>query len=226
MMNVAQLSENIDSMEHKHVLNISDISRYMKPYLSIYQNTKADSLLFQKLAKGNITVGHTYKRTFLDRIPDSMRTKTAAITETNLRNVARLIGIVANDSDLQTTKINQFKIVWHKKFTLSFACMLLFLIGAPLGAIIRKGGLGMPVIIAIGFFIVYFIISSTGEKLATQGAVAPWYGMWLATGILLPIALVIMIAARNDSSIFNKEWYLRGWLKIKRLFSKSVFGNE
>jgi lipopolysaccharide export system permease protein len=103
---------------------------------------------------------------------------------------------------------------------LSFACMLLFLIGAPLGAIIRKGGLGMPVIIAIVFFIIYFIISSTGEKLAQQSAVEPWYGMWLATGVLLPIAFVIMAAARNDSAVFNKEFYVRIAYKIKTIFKK------
>jgi len=221
MMNVAQLSENIDSMKKKYALNVSDISRYLNPYFSIYQKRTEDSLLFQKLMKGGVALAsHTYKNSFFELIPDSLRAKTARTTETNLRNVSRLIGIVTNDSKMQTAKINKFRIVWHKKFTLSFACMLLFLIGAPLGAIIRKGGLGMPVIIAIGFFIIYFIISSTGEKLAQQGAVAPWYGMWLATGILLPIALIIMVAARNDSSIFNKEWYLRGWLKLKKLFFK------
>jgi lipopolysaccharide export system permease protein len=79
----------------------------------------------------------------------------------------------------------------------------------------------MPVLIAIGFFIIYFIISSTGEKLAQQGAVQPWYGMWLASAILLPIAFIIMAAARNDSSIFNKEAYVRLWVRIKGLFGKA-----
>jgi lipopolysaccharide export system permease protein len=168
--------------------------------------------------KGKIT---KYKASFFDIIPDSLRQHVAQVSETNLRNAQRLINIVSLDTKLKKENLNQSLIAWHKKFTLSFACMLLFLIGAPLGAIIRKGGLGMPVLIAIGFFIVYFIISSTGEKLAQQGAVQPWYGMWLASAILLPIAFIIMAAARNDSSIFNKEVYVRLWGKIKGLFRKA-----
>jgi lipopolysaccharide export system permease protein len=77
------------------------------------------------------------------------------------------------------------------------------------------------VVIAIGFFIIYFIMSSTGEKLAQQGAVKPWYGMWLASAVLLPIAFIIMAAARNDSSIFSKEAYVRLWTKIKGFLARS-----
>jgi len=220
MMTVQQLTKNIDTMNNKYTVSVADIPRYLNPYFSIFEKRNEDSILNQRLRNSDSVSLLTYKASFFEHIPDSLRPKTASTVESNLRNLDRLVKIVVNDSEIQNVKINKFKIVWHKKFTLSFACMLLFLIGAPLGAIIRKGGLGMPVIIAIGFFIIYFIISSTGEKLAQQGAVVPWYGMWLATGILLPIALVIMTSARNDSAIFNKEWYRRGWLKIKKLFIK------
>jgi lipopolysaccharide export system permease protein len=220
MMNVNQLGRNIDSFNKKRDLTIKDIDRYLNPYFSIYQSRKKDSVLFAKLEnyKGPT---FAYKKSFFDVVPDTLKQKNAQTTESNLRNLQRLIGIVSSDTKVQNEKINSFQIAWHKKYTLSFACMLLFLIGAPLGAIIRKGGLGMPVVIAIVFFIIYFIISSTGEKLAQQGAVAPWYGMWLATAILLPIAFIIMITARNDSSVFNKEGYLRIWLKLKALLAKN-----
>lgn len=215
MMNVQQLNANIDSINMKIRLAASDINRYIDPYFSLYQKRKQDSVLKQQVsaAKGPTLA---YRNSFIDLVPDSSRAHVAQITESNLRNMQRLITMVSTDTHMKSTNMNQFLIAWHKKFTLSFACMLLFLIGAPLGAIIRKGGLGMPVIIAIGFFIVYFIISSTGEKLSEQGSVKPWYGMWLATAVLLPIAFVIMAAARNDSALFSKEWYLRLWLKLKR----------
>jgi lipopolysaccharide export system permease protein len=219
-MNVGQLNASIDTMKGKLKLGIKDVNRYLNPYFTLYQKRKQDSVLYKNVAagKGKVT---RYKTSFFDIIPDSSRQHVAQITETNLRNAERLIDIVSLETKLKNENLNQSLIAWHKKFTLSFACMLLFLIGAPLGAIIRKGGLGMPVLIAIGFFIVYFIISSTGEKLAQQGAVKPWYGMWLASAILLPIAFIIMAAARNDSSIFNKEVYVRLWMSIKGLFSKA-----
>ncbi|PSK92591.1 LptF/LptG family permease [Taibaiella chishuiensis] len=219
MMNVGQLRYNIDSFYKKREFTTRDIDRYLDPYFSIYQKRHKDSVLYQQLEqyKGRTVA---YKQSFFDIVPDSLHQRTVQTTESNLRNLQRLVGIVSADTKVQSEKINSFEIAWHKKYTLSFACMLLFLIGAPLGAIIRKGGLGMPVVIAIVFFIIYFIISSTGEKLAQQGAVTPWYGMWLATAVLLPIAFVIMVTARNDSPVFNKEWYVRMWSKIKGRFVK------
>ncbi|WP_157977018.1 LptF/LptG family permease [Taibaiella helva] len=219
MMNVSQLNNNIDSMNKKLELSAKDLNRYLDPFFSLYQKRKEDSLTYRRVAKGSGKISR-YQRNFFDLVPDSSRRKVMQTAESNVRSAQRLIAIVSSDVKLRKDNINQFQIAWHKKYTLSFACMLLFLIGAPLGAIIRKGGLGMPVIIAIAFFIIYFIISSTGEKLAQQSAVAPWYGMWLATGVLLPIAFVIMAAARNDSGLFNKEWYQRGWTKLTAFVNK------
>src|SRR5690554_5817388 len=204
MMNVRQINTQIDSMQKLHGIALRDANRYVDPYFSIIHKEE-DSIWNASLDMVNPDSLLVYETSFFDVIPDSLLAQNYETAESNLRSMNRLIGLVKNDTKIQGEKINKFKIVWHKKYTLSFACMLLFLIGAPLGAIIRKGGLGMPVIIAIGFFIIYFIISSTGEKLAQQMAVKPWYGMWLATGILLPVAFIIMAAARNDSSIFNRE---------------------
>ncbi|RYZ45073.1 MAG: LptF/LptG family permease, partial [Sphingobacteriales bacterium] len=200
-------------------LAVKDVERYLNPYFTLYQKRKQDSLMHRNIAagKGKVSV---YKKDFFDLVPDSSRQHVAQITESNLRNVERLVKIVSMDTKLRNENLNQFRIAWHKKFTLSFACMLLFLIGAPLGAIIRKGGMGAPVIIAIGFFIIYFIISSTSEKLAQQGAVKPWYGMWMASAILLPIAFIIMAAARNDSPIFSKETYVRLWSILRAMLRK------
>jgi lipopolysaccharide export system permease protein len=114
----------------------------------------------------------------------------------------------------------KYAVALHQKFTLSVACILLFLIGAPLGAIIRKGGLGLPIVVAVAFFVFYHIMSITGEKLAITGTLPPAAGMWLATALLLPIAFFIIRAARNDSQLFSKDFYLRIFDYFKNLFSR------
>lgn len=99
---------------------------------------------------------------------------------------------------------------------LSFSCLVLFLIGAPLGSIIRKGGLGSPLIFAIGFFMLFYFSSTSGEKAAREGSMSPFAGMWLSSFVLLPIGLFLTYHAMRDSQMFNKEWYYRFWRKLGR----------
>ena len=113
--------------------------------------------------------------------------------------------------------LNRHLIEWHRKFTLSFACIILFFIGAPLGAIIRKGGLGLPVVISVLFFLVYHITSITFEKLAKQGEMEPKEGMWIATIVLFPIGLFLTFKASTDSSLLDLETYSKS---IERLLHK------
>jgi len=122
--------------------------------------------------------------------------------------------------------INRHLIEWHRKFTLSFACIILFFIGAPLGAIIRKGGLGLPVVISVLFFLVFHITSISFEKLAKQGEVEPAFGMWIASAVLLPIGLFLTYKASTDSAILDMETYTKSIerflrkLRIFQLFSQ------
>lgn len=111
--------------------------------------------------------------------------------------------------------IKRHEIEWHRKFTLSFACLLLFFIGAPLGAIIRKGGLGMPVVVSVFFFVIYYVITITGEKYAKIGEWPSWLGMWISAFILLPIGMFLTYKAVNDSVILNIETYFE---PIKKFF--------
>lgn len=96
----------------------------------------------------------------------------------------------------------------HKKFTLSFACLIFFFIGAPLGAIIRKGGLGMPLVISVLLFIFYYIINNTGLKMARDGKLDVWEGVWLSSAVLLPMGIFLTYKAMHDSAVFNKDAYL------------------
>ncbi len=104
--------------------------------------------------------------------------------------------------------IRRHSIELMKKFTLSFACIIFFFIGAPLGAIIRKGGLGTPLVISVFLFIFYYIIDNMGYKLARDGKWPVWQGMWLSAAVLLPLGIFFTYKAVNDSAVFNKDAYL------------------
>lgn len=110
--------------------------------------------------------------------------------------------------------IRKYSIEYQKKFTLSAACLVLFLIGAPLGAIIRKGGLGLPLVVSVVFFLIYYIIATIGEKSAKEGSMSPAMGMWIAIVILTPIGLFLSYKAANDSVLFDTDAYKRYFTKV------------
>lgn len=105
--------------------------------------------------------------------------------------------------------IARYMAEWHRKFTLSVACVVLFFVGAPLGAIIKKGGLGLPLVVSIFIFILYYVISTIGEKAVKQLTMTPFMGMWISTLILMPVGLFFTIKAANDSKLFDRDWYIR-----------------
>ncbi len=117
----------------------------------------------------------------------------------------------------EARKLRRHLTDWHKKFTLSFACLVFFFIGAPLGAIIRKGGLGMPVVISVILFIFYYIVDNVGFKMARDGIWEAWQGMWLSSAVLAPLGMFLTYKAVNDSVILNADTYLNA---LKNLFGK------
>ena len=110
--------------------------------------------------------------------------------------------------------IRRHAIELMKKYTLSMACLVFFFIGAPLGAIIRKGGLGTPLVISVFLFIFYYIIDNTGYKMARDGKVDVWEGIWLSTFVLLPLGIFFTYKAVNDSAVFNKDAYVNFFRKL------------
>lgn len=110
---------------------------------------------------------------------------------------------------------DNYRAAWHKKFTLSFAILVLFFIGAPLGAIIRKGGLGAPLIFATLFFLLYYVLMISGENMVESGVIEVWKGMWISAFILTPIGIFLTYKAANDSALFDADAYkrtIRRWL--------------
>lgn len=111
-----------------------------------------------------------------------------------------------------------YQIEWHRKFSLSFACLVLFLIGAPLGSIIRKGGLGFPMVFSVFVFILFWVINITGEKFAREGVFTPGIGMWISTALLLPIGIFLLWKATTDSQLLDAE----SWQKWGNIMNKSM----
>ncbi len=144
-----------------------------------------------------------------------------SINNLSIRDKARVYNLAANTArasrgaysfDEQSSKIALTQLYrseneWHRKLTMPISILVFFMIGAPLGAIIRKGGLGTPIVISVLFFVIYYVISITGEKLSKEGAWDAFYGMWLPIFILTPVAIYLTVKATNDTSLLDFDWY-------------------
>ena len=121
-------------------------------------------------------------------------------------------------NDLMPVKylLAKYEMVWWQKFTLAIACIVLFFIGAPLGAIVRKGGFGLPVVIAIIFFLIFFVLNMIGEKMVRELVLPAGIGMWMSTFILTPIGFWLTYKATSDSVLFNTDAYLRFFRRFRR----------
>ena len=115
--------------------------------------------------------------------------------------------------------INGYNVEFHKRIAFSIACLVLFFVGTPLGSIIRKGGFGLPMIIAIVIFVIYFFLSIFGKNMAESNKVSPFIGGWLATFILLPFGALLMMRATNDKGIFNFDAFMQPFYNfINKIF--------
>lgn len=207
MLSMRQLSVAIDSMQKEK----NNISNRIKAEVMAQFNFARFMDSSWKSSPQKLKA-----KNFKELIPDSIQSTITERVVSKLNN-AKVSNQIIIDQDLpQKKSLWSYEVEWHKKLMLSFSCLVLFLIGAPLGSIIRKGGLGSPLIFAIGFFMLFYFSSTSGEKSAREGSLSPFTGMWLSTFILLPIGLFLTYTAMRDSQLFNKEWYYRFWRKLRR----------
>jgi len=157
---------------------------------------------------------------FADLLPDSVRMPVLDRSISQANTIKISLDQPALLYDAQQNDLRRHLIAWHEKLTLSVACLVMFLIGAPLGSIIRKGGIGMPLIFAVIFFVIFFLLNNFGKKFANQDVLSPLTGMWLATFVLTPIGLFLVYKALHDSQLFNKEYYFRLIKNIRILLDK------
>ena len=213
---ISELQHDIDSLELK--VNAATTSSYeplLKEQIFVRDNSvlpQPDSLRIDKSAFGNMLATDSIEHLTVrekENVWDNARTLAK-----NSRNMFAFDETTAKDA---LNQLYRSKVEWHKKISLPVSIIIFFLIGAPLGAIIRRGGLGLPVVVSIIFFVIYYIISLSGEKLAKEGSWDAVYGMWLSTFILTPIAVYLTYKATNDSSLLDTDWYAG---KIKALEEK------
>jgi len=145
----------------------------------------------------------------LETLPIDRQISAVTIATSEAVSAKNTIKVQAEDFRQKNSDLRRYQVEYQKKFTLSVACLVLFLIGAPLGAIIRKGGLGLPIVISVVFFLIYHIISTIGEKSAKDGSLSPFLGAWMAILILAPVGVFLSYKAANDSVLFDMEVYKR-----------------
>ena len=204
---ISDLSHDIDSLEVK--VNAATTTSYeplLKEQIFVRDNSvlpQPDSLRVDKSGYRDLAAADS-----VARLPMREKDKVWNLA----RTLAKSSRNTFSSFDESTAKeaLNQLyrsKVEWHKKLSLPVSILIFFLIGAPLGAIIRRGGLGLPVVVSVIFFVIYYIISLTGEKLAKEGNWEAIYGVWLSTFILTPIAVYLTWKATNDSALLDTDWY-------------------
>lgn len=226
--NITELNQGIDSLNIAlDSLNQKDRQIMHYNYLSYkvndeineqYEKNRADALTNSEEQTNEISnIGKinfdSLFSTFTYEEKSRFLTSAASQAENNTNSyLFQSIG----KEDLQN-KLRYYQIEWHRKFTLSFACIIFFFIGVPLGAIIRKGGLGMPVIVSVALFIIYYIFDNVGLKFAGKGVLPVWQGMWLSSFVLFPLGAFLTYKAMNDSALFNVDAYGKFFRKILRI---------
>lgn len=211
MLNVRQLDKAIDSLREQEKLFSRSVNVYITSRYPFAQWKDTGWATTAPPVKGN---------SFEDIIPKESRRFVVERAEQSIRDgQSNLEGPSREFGDKRNTLILH-KVEWQRKFTLAFSCIVMFLIGAPLGSIIRKGGLGTPLIFAVVFFVIFNIFFMTGEKMARKDVMTTWSGMWLSNIVLLPIAAFLIVKAMNDSQLFNKDFYIRAYNRIKKFFTE------
>lgn len=209
MLTLGQLQDAIDTIHSEmNKLKIGFIE-YVKPYYNYRKFSMNDTLL----SKNEKAINFVLPEDLIRASDKATRINVMERAMTRARNVKNYADITSKQLEYRNGEYVQHIVEVYRKFTLSVACIVLFFIGAPLGSIIRKGGLGWPLFYAVLFFILYHISSMIGEKLAEKDVLTPFAGMWLSTFILLPIGIFLTLKAAADSRIYSAEWYLRPFKK-------------
>lgn len=207
MMNIHQLSTALDSLERQYDARQEDFSNGFERRLGNFESVKGEKLKLndERLLDGGdslalqlSTSNPNLEWPLIEHLNPAIRSKVLEMATGTSHNAKDNVAFHKQDFGAQKLNINRHKKEWHKKFTLSFACIIFFLIGAPLGTIIRKGGLGLPVVVSVLFFVIYYIISTVAERTAEYGDLNMFLGVWLSSLVILPIGLFLTIKATKN----------------------------
>ena len=215
--NVEQLNQTVDSIDtriEKHI-NSEKEKKQRNTFFNRTNSTAKDVITF-----GKVDINFNEELSLQAHFSTLTNNNKKTALKSALKNITQINGkqetFNSNKEWLKAEK-RRHEIEKYKRYTLAFACFIFLFIGAPLGAIIRKGGMGMPVVLSTILFIVYYIIDNTGYKMAREGVWEVWQGMWLSAFILLPFGILLTYMAATESSIMNGESYI---MVFKKFFSK------
>lgn len=237
MMNLSQLDKMRDSLKtdmngnrnrFKKVLyvnNLFKVRNYLPPINhNLPKKNSAEKTSVKNIGLRSDTLKNKLQTVNFDTILTTLGEMNARriVTQAlmNARSTKIFIEDNKNNYDFQKKSLRRYEIEWHRKFTISFACFIFLFIGAPLGAIIRKGGLGMPLVLSTLLFIFYYIASMMGEKFVRESILPDYEGMWLSSLLLLIIGIFLTFKATTDSRIFNIESYQNLLKRLTGYFSR------
>ncbi|MBB5622557.1 lipopolysaccharide export system permease protein [Pedobacter cryoconitis] len=209
MLNLKGLTHKSDSLTKE----LDSVNRYARVNISNYykQNNYTKGYTKAKVAPAKINDN------ILTEFPEAKRMNTVQAALDQANSIKQTVEGRIPDHDDKVANLIRIRIEYQRKFTLAVSCLMLFFIGAPLGAIIRKGGLGLPVVMAIIFFLFYHIISTVAEKSANQGNIHPVVGIWMAIIVLSPVGAFLTYKATVDSALFDLTYYKS---LVMRIFKK------
>ena len=209
MFNLKQLSNKTDTLKREYDESVNNFTYMIKnSYLfndSVFTKMKQDT---------NVTLP---RKEYMKKLDKNELQQVYGIAVNNARTSKGRCSAEASETVIKSRDIARMGIEWHRKFSFSLACFIMFLIGAPLGAIVKKGGLGMPVVISVIFFVFFWVISIVGEDMVKERVILAYQGMWVSTAILLPLGLFFTYKATTDSEMFNFSAYKAFF---KRIFKK------
>lgn len=203
MLNLQQLYDEIDSIHAEENQLIAGFNNYLTPYF-LFKKNGADTLVYKEEKLMNVS-GDI--KTDLMSYDQRTRIQIMERAMNKARNIKNFADVTGKQLSYKKRDHTTHMIEVHRKFTLSVACLVLFFVGAPLGSIIRKGGLGWPLFYSVIFFIIYHVGGMIGEKMAENNVLSAFGGMWLATVVMLPIGIFLTLKATSDSKIFGLDYY-------------------
>jgi lipopolysaccharide export system permease protein len=209
--------QNINGL--KQHLSLISIDSATTSYLPINVSYKKPIQL-KALEKKELKNKSFIKNSIYYSLPDSINEKCLSSAITTSKNIIGLNEIYKSDNAIQQLNIRRYKIEWHKKISKAVSCFILFLIGIPLGAIIRKGGFGAPFVVAVLFFVLYHFLNVSFEKVAEQGELLPAVGIWFPAFILSIIAVALFYLANKDSELLTAGYYKNAFSILTKIFNK------
>lgn len=209
MLSMRQLKQAIDSLKSQKESRTKDFLNYMDRSISLSDSMDMVS-----------TINTSRELSSFDSLETVEKRRVVNVAINMTRNAKNYMNRTKEEMKGRDEYIDKHKIEWHRKLTLSFACFILFFIGAPLGAIIKKGGLGLPVIFSVIFFLVWHISSLSGEKMVESGVLSAFTGMWMSSMILFPIAVFLTYKAAKDAALFDRDTYIKFFERLSRIFPR------